>query len=485
MSWLFAAIGSLAAALIGYQVLEARRLQHIPGPRLAPWTNFWLVYSQLTGRIHLILHQLIEQHGKSPCIPTAYLRTHADRIGPVARIAPKWVVCGDPTEIRRIWAARSPWIRGEWYRGMRIDPYRDSSFSTRSDDLHGAIRQKLLPGYSGHDVDNVHGLIDEQVKRFVDLIDTYLDTSGGSCVIDMAQKVQYFALDTISSLAFGDSFGFLKQDEDKFRYIETTGQTVYILVATTLIPGMVRTMQSPYLKWLAPSVKDMAGIGDVIRFAERAVGQRFGANAMIQRDMLGSFVKHGLGQKDAEAEALVQIIAGSETTATAIQATILHIITTPRVYRRLQDELDEAITAGRISSPITNDEAENFKYLKAIILEGIRIFPPAAALYPKVSHKDQVICGVHIPAGTNVSWSPWSIMRNVAIFGEDAALFRPERWMEDNRPKDMERTVMMAFAMGSRWECLGKNIAMIELNKIFVEVSITIRWTFQARWKQY
>jgi len=29
----------------------------------------------------------------------------------------------------------------------------------------------------------------------------------------------------------------------------------------------------------------------------------------------------------------------------------------------------------------------------------------------------------------------------------------------------------MAFAGGSRWECLGKNIAMIELNKVFVEVS--------------
>lgn len=388
----------------------------------------------------------------------------------MARIAPNWVVCGDPAEIQRIWAVKSPWTRGEWYRGMRIDPYSDSSFSTRNDELHKAIRRKLLPGYSGHDVDNVDELIDEQVQTFVDLIDVYIANNGGSCVIDVAQKVQYFALDTISALAFGDSFGFLKQDEDKFRYIETTGKTVYILVATTLIPGLVRTMQSPYLKWIAPSVKNMAGIGDVIRFAERAVAQRFGANRITKRDMLGSFVKNGLGQKDAEAEALVQIIAGSETTATAIQATILHIITSPRVYGRLQDEIDERVADGRISSPIKHAEAESFEFLRAVILEGIRMFPPAAALYPKVSYKDEVVCGIHIPAGTNVAWSPWSIMRNKTVFGQDADLFRPDRWIGDSKSKEMERTVMMAFAAGSRWECLGKNIAMAELNKVFVEV---------------
>lgn len=279
MSWLLVAVISLSAAITVHKFWKALQLQHIPGPRLASFTNLWLVYSQLTGRIHLILHHLIEQHG------------------PVARIAPNWVVCGDPTEIQRIWAVKSPWTRGEWYRGMRIDPYRDSSFSTRNDDLHKAIRRKLLPGYSGHDVDNVDKLIDEQVQTFVDLIDVYITNNGGSCVIDIAQKVQYFALDTISALAFGDSFGFLKQDEDKFRYIETTGKTVYILVATALIPGSVRTMQSPYLKWIAPSIKNMAGIGDVIRFAERAVAQRFGANRITKRDMLGSFVKNGLGQK--------------------------------------------------------------------------------------------------------------------------------------------------------------------------------------------
>lgn len=360
---------------------------------------------------------------------------------------------------------------------MRIDPYRDSSFSTVDDKLHNAIRGKLLPGYGGKDVDNLHQHIDEQVANLVRLIDTkYISTDQKHHkTVDLAQKVQYFALDVISTLAFGKTLGYLAEDQDKFRYIETTNQTVYILVSTTLIPGMISVLQSPYLKWIMPRIEDMAGIGNVIKFAKETVGERYGKDPVVKQDMLGSFVKHGLDQKDSETEALVQLIAGSDTTATAIQSTMLFLMTSPRVYARLQAEIDDEIKSGHISSPITDAEARGFPYLQAVILEGLRVFPPAAALYPKVSTKDEVLCGVPIPAGTNVAWSPWSIMRNQDIFGEDADLFRPDRWLEGSEnSKLMEQTVMMAFASGSRWECLGRNIAMIELNKVYVEVSYNV-----------
>ena len=57
-----------------------------------------------------------------------------------------------------------------------------------------------------------------------------------------------------------------------------------------------------------------------------------------------------------------------------------------------------------------------------------------------------------------MAWAPWSIMRNKMIFGDDADLFRPERWLEvpPEKWRVMEQTVMMEFASGSRWECLGK-----------------------------
>jgi cytochrome P450 len=58
------------------------------------------------------------------------------------------------------------------------------------------------------------------------------------------------------------------------------------------------------------------------------------------------------------------------------------------------------------------------------------------------------------------------------VFGADADVFRPERWIEaggDERA-EMRRVAELAFGYG-RWGCAGKMIALLELNKVFVEVS--------------
>lgn len=64
------------------------------------------------------------------------------------------------------------------------------------------------------------------------------------------------------------------------------------------------------------------------------------------------------------------------------------------------------------------------------------------------------------------------MMHNKSIYGPDANLFRPERWFEAEgaRLEQMERNNDMVFMPG-RWQCPGKSIAFLELNKVFVEVS--------------
>lgn len=310
----------------------------------------------------------------------------------------------------------------------------------------------------------------------------YLSTDTAYRPFDLASKVQYFTLDVISSLAFGTKLGYLEADCDAFGYIETTEKTVPFLMTTCLMPTVIAIIQSPRLKWLLPNAESMVGIGTVMKMAHSAVDKRFGPKAEVKRDMLGSFVAHGLTQQEAYGESIVQIVAGSDTSATAIRSTLLFIMTNPQVYARFQSEIDERIAAGQISSPITDAEAKNFPYLQAIIREGLRMYPPATGLLPKVSENDEIVCGVHIPAGTNVAWAPWTVMRDTEVFGKDAGIFRPERWTEasEDRRWLMEQTVMLDFASGSRWECLGKNVAMIELNKTYVEVRSSFPGTYCA-----
>ncbi|OHW98989.1 benzoate 4-monooxygenase cytochrome p450 [Colletotrichum incanum] len=421
----------LTAHLILCRLHDYARLRHIPGPFWAAWTDLWLIRNQLSGRLNFALQDLNKEH------------------------------------------ARSPWKRGHWYRGLRIDPYRDSTISTIDDKTHEALRSKLAVGYSGKDVDGVHELINEQVAGLVNLLEAkYLSTDITFKTVDLARKVQFFTLDVISALAFGKRFGYLEADDDTLRYIETTEKTVPIILMTALMPSLLKLIQSPRLKWLMPDTKNMIGIGNVMKMAHDTVQERYGDKPVIKRDMLGSFVAHGLSKEDAEGETLVQIIAGSDTSATAIRSTMLFLITNPHVYARLQAGIDTGIKEGRISSPITDEEARKFDYLQAVIKEGLRLWPPATGLLPKVSEQDEFICGIHIPAGTNVAWAPWTVMRSKEVFGQDADLFRPERWLRISAEKyrAMDQQVMMDFASGSRWECLGKRIAMIELNKVYVEL---------------
>ena len=52
-------------------------------------------------------------------------------------------------------------------------------------------------------------------------------------------------------------------------------------------------------------------------------------------------------------------------------------------------------------------------------------------------------------------------------------MFRPERWLEIQESKyaEMARVVDLAFGSG-RFKCLGRGVALMELNKIIVEVRV-------------
>lgn len=125
------------------------------------------------------------------------------------------------------------------------------------------------------------------------------------------------------------------------------------------------------------------------------------------------------------------------------------------------------------SSIITDETARSMPYLQAVIKEGLRIFPPAGGLMakeaPQGGHHWK---GIFIPGGTRVGSCVWGIFRRQDIWGDDANEFRPERWLDSapDKLQRMEGTLELIFSHG-RWKCLGRPIAVMELNKIFVQVS--------------
>lgn len=400
--------------------------------------------------------------------------------GPIARIGPNEIVTSDAAFIRHTTNVRTNYQRSEWYTGMRFDPTKDNVFSTRDDAAHTKLRAKMAAGYSGKDLPSLEPTIDAQILVFISLLKSYITTSRP---FDFAPKAQYFTLDTISSLSYSTPFGFLAADQDLYSYLSTTALRLPILMLTTVYPLLVTALSSPILKPLLPSDKDLLGFGRIQSVVKSHVSSRFTtANTdtttvkIEENDMLTSFIIHGLTQAEAESEAILQFIAGSDTTATAIRATLLYILTNPRILHNIHAELSSVgyttttPPSDRVIS--SHDSITLLPYMQATIKEGLRMHPPVPALLSKdVPPGGDTWKGVYLPPGTKVGFCILGAMRDKDIWGEDAGEFRPERWIgvEEEKLREMKSTLSLVFGNG-RWQCLGREIAMMELNKIFVEV---------------
>lgn len=355
--------------------------------------------------------------------------------------------------------------------------------------------------YAGKENEGLERGIDRGIMAFIGLIErNYVSEGAIYRPMDLARKAQYLTLDIIGDIAFGSDFGHLTQDADVHEYIKRTEASMPAMMVVSVLPVLARLMQSPLLRRFMPSENDPHGFGKFIGYVERkrrrkihilhciknaadgrpknsvakrVVAERLGPNGIDRKDMLGSFLKHGLSREEAEGEALVNVIAGSDTTATAIRTTMLYLMSSPQAYRKLAHEIRTAAANGQISSPITDEEARTLPYLQAVIKEGMRVFPPVTGLMPTVVPPGgDVIRGIPVPEGTEIGWSAFGVQHNKGLYGLDAETFRPERWLEakdEHLLQEMTSTWELVFKYG-KWQCLGRAVALLELNKIFVEV---------------
>jgi cytochrome P450 len=343
----------------------------------------------------------------------------------------------------------------------------------------------MAAGYSGKENLSLEPDIDGRLQELLDLIRSkYISTSSGSRPMDLARKIQYFTLDVISTIGFGEAFGDLEADDDLNDYIKSGEQGLTVVTISAAL-GLTKYLQwPPIARLLGPSEKDKTGFGKMMGVARKLIDSRLEKSTVGRSDMLASFIHHGLSKEDLFSEAVLQILAGSDTTATAIRSTMLYLIAHPRIYYLLQAEVDTAVRSGvapAAPSIVQDTTLRNLPYLQAVVREGLRIFPPVTDVVPKKVPKggDHVTIEgkqYYLPGGTDISYNAWGVHHDKAMFGEDADHFRPERWLlEENKTNEakltaMRRTTEMIFGYG-KYQCLGKPIAWLEITKVIFEVS--------------
>lgn len=453
-------------------VISYRRLKHIPGPKLAAWSNLWWIKSVTGGKAHLVLYDVCEKYGE-------FRASFSDRTtniasGPLVRIAPNKLVTSDVAFARRTNSAKSGYTKADWYRAFRFDAQFENLFSEVDNVKHAEMRKKVAPGYSGRENPDLEKDMDKVIFQFIDLLNRkYLSTKEQTRPFDFAQKIQYFTCDVITRLGLSESFGWL-EDEDKFSYVATIEASMPAMNFISAVPLLLKLITIPAVQNAAlPSMQDKVGMGAIKGAANEVIAKRFlpGDQKVRKNDICQSFVDRGMTQTQIADETLLQVLAGSDTTAQIMKTLVVCIFSNWKICDKLQKEVDAAKVP--LDEVISYNRALQLPYLKACVKEALRYYPVFTGLTPrKVGPDGDMYKGMYLPPGTEVGVSAWATSRNNPNYGPDkGAYFRPERWLDADpeQLEKMEREAELLFMHG-QYQCMGERIAQIELHKTVFEL---------------
>jgi cytochrome P450 len=180
-------------------------------------------------------------------------------------------------------------------------------------------------------------------------------------------------------------------------------------------------------------------------------------------DLLGAMMSlrdahTGLGMDDSSLrdQVITLLLAGYETTASALAWTFYLLSQNPDVVGRLRLELSASL-GGR---PPVYADLPRLPYTRQVFEESLRLYPPAWVL-GRVALEDDMLGEYTLPAGTVVAISPYTAHRRPAAWDH------PERFTP-GRPQP-QRFAYLPFGAGPR-QCIGKPFAMMEAQLIIAMV---------------
>jgi cytochrome P450 len=264
-------------------------------------------------------------------------------------------------------------------------------------------------------------------------------------------------------------------DADVAKDAQEVGQSLELLMELSadfgkaiMIPEWVPTLHNLRKTWAIRKLdKIIYRIIEERRKSDRDTGDLL-SMLLAARDDDGS----RMTDKQLRDESITLFLAGHETTANALSWTWWLLAQNPEAENKLHAELD-SLLGGRAP---TLDDVPKLRYTEQVLTESLRLYPPAWGT-ARIAMEDHEIGGYHIPKGTGVSLTQWTMHRDPRWF-TDPEIFRPERW-QDGMAKRLPRFAYFPFGGGPR-QCIGNTFALMEATLVLATIAQKFRFRLLA-----
>ncbi|KAI1101332.1 cytochrome P450 [Jackrogersella minutella] len=438
---------SLIVVYLSYQVL-LHPLRSYPGPLLAKFTNGYTGFFAIKRILHI---EIWRNHQK---------------YGSVVRIGPDRLVFNTATALRDIYQNERV-TKAPIYLATQAKAGAHSLWNALDRDLHRRKRRLVGRTTTEASMRAFEPSMIEQVDIFIQHL-----ARDQQKPINVKNRSSYLSFDIIGLLSFGYALR-LQTDEENQYLVEQLVRGNHRMNVFMQIPIIPRYKLQLYINKFFRQEREKTA-----RLIETMIRSRMAEDVHAKRDLY-SYVADAVNAKDDDSlrlgdlwyEAFFFIIAGGDTSATALSATLFYLSRDPTCYAKLAAEIR---TTFQSADEICGTKLASCQYLRACIDESLRMSPPSPATHwrnlapEEEGGKPFIVDGHVIPKGTKVGVNVYSLHHNEKYY-PDPFTYNPDRWLvtgdsdEGAAARKAMYEAFAAFSVGPRG-CAGKPTAYLELS---------------------
>lgn len=286
-------------------------------------------------------------------------------------------------------------------------------------------------------------------------------------VVDITTWVGRAALDIIGIAALGVDFSSLADPGNQlsraYQVIFEPDATSRIIFLLSIVVSVTAVKVLPLKKARdirAGSAYVKKYLKDIFSKRDIQAGSAVEKEKSHAKDILSVAAQYGGFTTDELVnQARTFLVAGHETTATGVQWAF-YTLTRPEhlhIQQRLREEIHKELPNLASGEEMSAQLLDKLPYLDAVCKETLRVNGPST-FSKRSAVRDTELHGLKIGKGTGFLIPNWAINKSRNLWGENARVFDPERWLngKDRFNGGADTLAFQTFSYGTRG-CIGKS----------------------------